>query len=56
MQNKDERITTGEARKLLEIVTPLAKALCFTQTEMCEILKICDKALEREIQSNTEKN
>jgi len=51
MSDKNKAITSSEARKLLEIVTPLATALCFTKEEMCEILKICDKALDREMET-----
>lgn len=47
-------MTTIQARQLLEIVVPLAKALAFTHEEFLEILKICDKALERHLQGESE--
>lgn len=50
-RDANETITTREARLLLETVTPLAKSLCFTKKEMLEILQICDKVLDREIQN-----
>lgn len=47
-------MTTIQARQLLEIVVPLAKGLAFTHEEFLEILKICDKALDRHMSEGTE--
>lgn len=49
-------MTTIQARQLLEIVVPLAKGLAFTHEEFLEILKICDKALDRHLQGESEED
>ena len=42
-----ETITMVQARQLLEMITPLAKACVFTKEELLEITNVCGRALDR---------
>lgn len=47
MINLNERISTVEARKLLEIVTLLARSCAFTKLEFQQIASVCNNAIDR---------
>ena len=51
MDNLCENIDMVEARKLIEIVTTLAKGCCFTKLEFQQIASICNKCIDRLIGS-----
>lgn len=50
MNNLNDKITPAEARKLLEVVTPLARGCVFTKLEQMQIASICKKAVDRELE------
>lgn len=47
MKNLNENITPVEARKLIEIVSTLAKGCAFTKLEFQQIASICNKCIDR---------
>ena len=51
MDNLCENIDMVEARKLIELVTTLAKGCCFTKLEFQQIASICNKCIDRLIGS-----
>ncbi len=42
-----QQITMAQARQLLQLITPLAKACVFTEEELLEITNVCGRALDR---------
>lgn len=44
----NEKMTTVDARKLLQIMNDCCKGLIFTKGEISQIAAICLKAIERE--------
>lgn len=47
MENMNENISVVEARKLIEIVTTLAKGLAFKKYEFHQIASVCNKCIDR---------
>lgn len=45
--NINENISIVEARKLIEIVSTLAKGCAFTKLEFQQIASICNKCIDR---------
>lgn len=45
--NVNDRITIVEARKILQVVTLLAKSCSFNHLEGMKIIKVCQDCLER---------
>lgn len=47
MENLNDNITIPETRKLIQIVSTLAKGRCFTKAEFHMIVAICNKCIDR---------
>ena len=49
MQNINDNITMREARSIIEVVSTLARGLCFTRAEAQMLMSICNNVLDRQI-------
>lgn len=45
--NQDDRISVVDARRIIEIVTTLARSCSFNRTEAVKIAKVCQECLDR---------